>query len=189
MDKKTELELVEKAKKNIQAFNKLYDYYKAKVLGYCINRLSNIDIAEEITSDVFLSAVESIKDFDTKRNIRFGSWLYSVAHNKIIDYFRKKKALPLDEDYKSQISETQDLTKDLVQDEMHYKIAKILSLIKPRYQEIISLRYFAELENDEIAKILKINKNNVAVLIHRALKSFKKEFENTFPETEIFELF
>ncbi|MDQ7020649.1 MAG: sigma-70 family RNA polymerase sigma factor [Candidatus Dojkabacteria bacterium] len=78
-----------KQKKNIQYFDKIYDYYFYRILKFCVNKVSSSEIAEDITSRVFLSAVEKIIDFDTSKNIRFGSWLYRNANNKIIDYYRK----------------------------------------------------------------------------------------------------
>ena len=66
------------------------------------------------------------------------------------------------------------------------QITYTLQRIKPRYQKVLTLRFFSELELDEISSIMKLNKKNTSVLIFRAAKSFKKKFKKLFPESEIF---
>lgn len=189
MELDQELELVTKAKSDIRAFNILYEYYLPKILGYCINRVPRQEIAEDITSEVFLAAVKSIKSFDVKRRIRFGSWLFSVAHNKIVDFYRKnKKMVNMEiEDHHLIFSEEHD--KEIAITEEQEKISKVLSKIKKRYQKIITYKYYTELDNTEIAQELKIKPNNVSVLLHRAMKAFKKEYAKNYPESEILEIY
>lgn len=188
MDVQTELDLVEKAKTDIQAFNELYDYYLPKIFGYCLNRITDRNKAEDITADVFLQAVKSIKKFDTSKGIRFGSWLYRVAHNKIVDAYRSGSKETRLEFHEDKMIDDSDVNKDITQIEMQEKISITLLAIKPRYQELITLRFYSELSNSEIAKTLNVNPNNIAVLMHRALKSFKKKFQETYPESETFDL-
>jgi RNA polymerase sigma-70 factor (ECF subfamily) len=185
-----ELNLVEQAKSDLQAFNQIYEYYFGRIYAYCINRLNDQNTAQDITSQVFLSAVENIYKFNTKKNVRFGSWLYKVANSKIIDHYRKnKKAAHIDlneveiED-KDSINPHQELVKIYNQK----KISSVLSNLKPRYQEVIALRFYSELEIEEIAGVLDMKPRQVSVLIHRALDSFRKKFLKKFPKSEIFDL-
>ncbi|MCA9387108.1 sigma-70 family RNA polymerase sigma factor, partial [Candidatus Dojkabacteria bacterium] len=67
-------------------------------------------------------------------------------------------------------------------DENNRVIAYTLTKIKPRYQYVISLSFFLELEDHEIAEIMNIKKQNVHVLLHRALKSFEKKFDKKYFE-------
>lgn len=189
MDLEQELEIVSKAKTNLQAFNELYEYYLPKIFGYCYNRLPKRDIAEEITSEVFLVAVEKLPKFDTRKNIKFGSWLFTVAHNKIVDYYRQHKNIYfIDDINEGDASVTQDFDKDVNQIEVQTKVAYIISLLKESYQQILTLRYYAEMDNEEIAKSLGIKTQNVALLIHRAQKAFKDKFQQNYPNTDIFHL-
>lgn len=185
MDISNELQLVELAKKDIKAFNKLYEYYLPKIFGYCINRLANRVASEEITSIVFLEAVKQIKKFDTKRGIKFGSWLFRVTHNKIVDYHRKKShEARLTDEMSQRISETFDNSNLIKKIEAQKDVSIVLKRIKPKYANILSLKYYSDLSNEEIAEVLKTNKNNIAVLIHRALKAFEAEYLNVIKSTE-----
>lgn len=186
MELDKELELIEKAKTDIAAFDKLYDIYFPKIYGFCLNRLSNKELAEDITSQVFLAAVENIQKIDTSKRLRFGAWLFTVANNRIIDYFRKNK-LPNNafDDYQGE--DNDDVLEDMLYSEKAKQVTIVLKELKPKYQKIITLRFYTELSNPEIAEILGVKASNVAVILHRALKKFKKIFEKKYPSSEIFE--
>ncbi len=182
-----ELALVEKAKKDLASFDKIYAYYFPRIFAYSINRLGNRELAEDITSQVFVAAVEGIKSFDPKKGYKFGTWLYKVAHNKIVDHYRKKKTglfgLFGDEPaYEDNYDEELDLP------QKQKEILFVLTKIKPRYQQVISLKFYSELSNEEIAEIMEVNKANVALVLHRALKAFKQTYTKVYPESEIFKL-
>lgn len=182
-----ELKLINEAKEDIDAFNKLYNHYFPKILAYCINRLSNKENAEDITSKVFLATIENIDKFDTSKGLRLSAWLYRVANNKIIDFFRKNKNKMLVGIDNYDDGEEIDYNKDIALTEKQQQIQYILSIIKPKYREIISLRFHAQLDNEEIAQVLKIKKTHVAVILFRAIKAFKKEYLKKYPISEIFD--
>jgi RNA polymerase sigma-70 factor, ECF subfamily len=186
-----ELQLVEQAKENVQAFNKLYEYYFDRIYSFCLNRLYNKEASEDITSQVFLLAVEQVGKFDTSRQVRFGSWLYKVAHSKIIDFYRKNKKNSNFDFDKTEVVDSQDLNMhdDVIQKEhMQKEIAVVLKEVKTRYQEILTLRFFADLSIPEIAEVLELKPKQVSVLLHRALKAFRDKYKKKFPNSEIYEL-
>ncbi|MCA9386453.1 sigma-70 family RNA polymerase sigma factor [Candidatus Dojkabacteria bacterium] len=180
-----ELEIVEKAKEDLSAFDQIYSFYFNRVYGYCFKRTSNHSITEEIVSQVFLKAVENIKKFDTKKQVRFGSWLYTTAHNLIIDFFRATKKYTSFENW--QIETTDNLEHQLSVSEYQKQVAFVMTKLKPRYQKVLSLRFFSELELSEIAKIMKTSNKNISVVLYRAGKDFEKKYRKIFPESEIFE--
>lgn len=183
-----ELQLVEEAKTNIQSFGKIYDFYFTKIYVYCINRLMVRELAEDITSQVFLKAVEHISQFDTSKRIRFSSWLYKTANNSLIDLTRRYKKQELVEMIEDRFFTESNAEKETEQDFRRKNIAITLAKINGRYQEVISLRFFSELEIEEIAETIGEKKSNVSVLLHRALKSFQKQYEEDYPDEEKFSL-
>lgn len=186
MTLKEELALVEKAKKDIRSFDKLYEYYLPRIFAYCLNRLANKETAEDITSQVFVGAVEGLKMFDPKKGNKFGTWLYRVAHNKIVDYYRKKKPgfFGL---FGNEVEEGLDPDEEMDMSQRQKLIVIVLKKLKPRYQQIISLRFYSEMDNEEIAQTMEMKKSNVALVLHRALQSFKAQFIKMYPESEIFD--
>ncbi|MEI7603500.1 MAG: sigma-70 family RNA polymerase sigma factor [bacterium] len=190
MDFEKELQLIEKSKEDIHYFDEVYRYYFPKIFGYCLNRLANKELAEDITSEVFLKVTRDLSKYKLQENIRFGSWLYRVAHNLIIDFYRKNKKyhyVSSNEDDEI-IDEKTNTEKQAYITESQKMIAEVMKKLKPRYQEVISLKYFMERDNEEIAEILGMTKSNVALLTHRALKSFRDKYNKNFPGIEIFDM-
>lgn len=187
-----ELQLVERAKVDVHAFNAIYEHYFTKVYRFCLQRVLVKEIAEDITSLVFIRSVKSIKSFNTAKGIRFGSWLYKVAHNKIIDHFRKNKlqTVSIDEGIANNIQdENYNIENEVRITEIQTKIARVMLELKKDYQLVISLRFFSELEIGEIAGVLNKKTTVVSVKLHRALESFRKKFIKIYGESEIFDLF
>jgi len=185
MEPEIEPQLIKDAQKDIKAFDRLYEMYFPKIYAYCLNRLANKEATEDVVSQVFLLTVEQIHKFNFRKSNSLGPWLYKIAHNKIIDYYRYGSNKKLTSLESVQVGYEPDFDRSLQLSDLQKKIALVLSLINPRYQEIISLKFFQELANEEIAEIIKEKPKNVAVILHRALKSFKQEFKKRYPETEI----
>jgi RNA polymerase sigma-70 factor (ECF subfamily) len=182
-----ELSLIKEAQSNVQAFSLLYDMYFPKIYRYCLNRLAHKESAEDVTSQVFLKSIEIIKKFDLNRKLRLGPWLYAIAHNLIIDTIRKNKfSLVLDEKNDEEIVDgTTIIEHELDINMMQRQIASIFNQINPRYAQIISLKYYSELETDEIALLMDIKGAQVPVVLFRALQSFKDDFSKKYPGGEI----
>ncbi len=174
MDLSTEQELVERAKDSLEAFDKLYEYYLPKIYSYIFNRTGNKEVTEDITSQTFTTALLKIKTYRYK-GCSFGAWLYRIAHNKTVDYFRsvqKVDNLDFEKIVSSESSES-----DAEKRERQLFILNALKDLAPQYQELITLKYFQELENEEIAEILGCRRETVAVKLHRSMRALKKILE------------
>lgn len=187
MTTEQELQLVKQAQANIAAFAQLYDHYFPKIFSYCQRRLPDTDSAKDVTSEVFMAAVEHIQKFDHRKGVKFGSWLYRIAHNKIVDTYRRRGRELLDITNIPVASEHQTETA-ADQEYRELQIKSVLRKIKPRYQLALTLRYFQELDNPEIAEIMELNSKQVAVVLHRALKTFRRIYTKKYPTSEIFSL-
>lgn len=175
MEIEREKQLVENAKKGIDSFGELYDYYFPRIYGYLLKRTQNKEEAEDITSETFKKAILSIKSFKW-RGLSFGSWLYKIAINCLKDSWRKSNKVfinNIEENQKSLGAED----KNILNLDNKLDSEKLLLIIKNLpldYQEAISLKFYEDLPNKDIAKILKINENNLAVKIYRGLKMLRR---------------
>jgi len=173
-----EKELVESAKTNDADFGVLYDFYLPKIYGYIIKRTGNRETAEDLTSQTFLKAFSNLKKYQSKGHT-FGAWLYKIATNNLIDYYRKvgkKQEVSLENSYnvEDEGSSPEELAHSNQEGQLVNLVLKKLSL---KYQEVLHLKFFAELETAEIAETLNITPNNSRVLIYRALKNFRKFYD------------
>jgi len=155
------------------SFNFLLDTFWSDVYQYHINRNVNDNDAEDVTIQTFSKAFDKIEVFDPQYN--FKTWLITISKNIHIDLVRKNKSAI--ETTKQQQEEAHSVIDDAPTPEdkiiTEQNLAKLLANIKqlkPKYQEIIHLRYFKELSYKEIATEINEPINNVKVKILRAKK-------------------
>jgi len=174
-----EREIVSKAVNDDQAFEVLYNFYFPKVYGYVLKRVGHQQTAEDLVSVIFIKIFTNLNKYQAGKNFySFASWVFTVSANAIIDHYRKnnKKVVSIEE-----VAEIKDenSTIDLIYShENREKVQNTLKKLKKRYQQIIELKYFLELDNQEIAEALGISVGNVGVLLHRALNKFQNLYEN-----------
>lgn len=173
----SEEKLIKKAKNGSnEAFGKLYDKNIDKIYRFIFLRISKKSDAEDITQKVFLKAWENMDKYEIRENIPFSSWLYRIAKNSIIDYYRTEKNHPGIEDVPEyELGEAPTDHEKKAQDKLKFKeIKEALNELTENQQDVIIMKFIEELENEEIAEIL--NKTEVAVRVtqHRALKKIKK---------------
>lgn len=137
----------------------------------CNNRT---EIAEDLAQDVFLRAWEKRELFDPKKS-SLKNWIYVIARNIVIDFYRKNKEQFSieDEDYFQNETVNEN---DQVENEIYIK--KVMSKLKELdsiEQEIIILRYIQELNIGEISKILEKSRGATRVMLHRAMNKLKEK--------------
>lgn len=158
------------------AFEILYERFFDQIFGFTVKRVGTHAIAEDLVSIIFLKAFTSRRRFSKGS---FKAWLYCIANNTIIDYYRTHK--PTTEfDPETHVVPDSSLPTSDVLDRQALRTAMehVLAKLDTRSQSVLHLKFFAELSNEEIACSLKISTNNVGVLVHRALQKCAKFMED-----------
>jgi RNA polymerase sigma-70 factor (ECF subfamily) len=185
MDLEQEKQLVERARNNPEAFGELYDKYYSHILGYIIKRTASVEIAQDITSEVFFKALKNLYKFHW-RNVPFSSWLYRIANNETANYFRRngRRQSELDKiansiTYSEPSPESELLTAEaeVKKSEDFLMLQKSLAGLSARYQEVIVLRFFENKQIMEIAGILGKREGTIKSLLHRGLEKLRKAME------------
>jgi RNA polymerase sigma-70 factor (ECF subfamily) len=176
----TDEELVQKAIKDVSYFETLMQRYEPKLKRY-IYKISNFCEAtvEEILQDTFLNIWKNLKGFDS--NLKFSSWIYQIARNETLSLYRKFKArgqhrkinLDIGDEILTNIDAMFDLPKEMNQQINQKIIQKVFSMMKPKYREVLILKFMEDMSYDEIADILQIPMGTVATFMNRAKKEFK----------------
>ena len=174
-------QLVQLSLKDQDCFYYLMKRYETKILRY-INRLTNVshEEAEDILQEIFIKAYQNLNGFNQK--LKFSSWIYRIAHNEIINQYRKNKLrlalMPLNiEDKANLIDSISDKTEtngEYESLENAEKIREALAMLPDKYREILVLRYLEDKSYNEISDILRKPPGTVATQINRAKASFKK---------------
>jgi RNA polymerase sigma-70 factor (ECF subfamily) len=178
-DYDNELELIEKAKKDIRFFEVLYRKYFPMINNFVYRRIYDEDLKNEIVANIFFKVMKKLKTFKVLKNKRtsFSAWLYRIAINEINQHYREEKRITKiyeaqKEDFIYNMQEKEpllDVTFEDVKEKMKY--------LKPKERNIIALRFFEKLSYEQIAQILQINEGAAKVRVHRALKKLKNLFE------------
>jgi len=144
MDLLEEKEIIQRAKRDPQAFGLLFDKYYQPIFGYILRRTANVALAQDLTSQTFLKALKKLKRFKW-RNVPFSAWLFRIATNEVNAFYRYQK-----------------------------RHKKILIEDLPEISSRINLRFFEKKKISEISQILGKPEGTIKSQIHRALKELKK---------------
>lgn len=176
----TDKELVSRSLQERAFFGEIVERYEAKLRRY-IARLGVIDPddRDDVLQNVFIKVYKNLNNFD--QSLSFSAWIYRIAHNEAISWYRRLKARP--EGY---LAGEADMITTLLRDdgtempderfdrEVDSKILlRELERLDDKYLEVLILRYFEHLEYEEISDVLKIPVGTVGTLVHRAKKQLK----------------
>lgn len=177
-------ELVKKSQSGDErSFEAIFDHFYPKLSRYISFKVDESD-REDLVSDVFLKVVRKIKDYSIPENRKtgFSSWIFRIANNTVIDFYRTKKTYISIQD-----SETGETRFDLPDQELlpdqkvqasfeAEKIREVLEKLSPNHRELLELKYLEEFSNTEIAHIMGKTEGNIRITNMRALREMKKFF-------------
>lgn len=162
-----------------QAVTEFYVTYKSKIRAYLQKRLPETEDIEAFTHDIFLEAIDSLPLFEGKSSLQ--TWLYKIAHNKVVDWYRKKKINSL---LLSQLPFLEIVAHEVYQPEFQYEKKKLKESIEltlrglsAKYRRILRLHYEEQKSIKEIALIMDLSPKAAESLLFRARQQFKKNYE------------
>jgi RNA polymerase sigma-70 factor (ECF subfamily) len=170
-------QLIAEARNDPAAFGRLYRRHYDAVFRYCVHRLFERQAAEDVTSAVFLKVVENLGRFKGTE-LQFRNWLYRIATNALNNHLRqavrRKKWLKVaGERLSTPMADCRDVTDTSAERVALLKEAMLA--LKPRYQTIITLRFFENLKLTEIAEVLGSSAGTVRSQLARALAKLRKK--------------
>ncbi len=150
--------------------------YKDGLLLFLNRYVENIHIAEELTEDTFFKLVTKKPRFITVGS--FKTWLYTIGRNLALNYIKRSHSvseIPIDE--LDLCADSISLEQTYLRQEQQQILNKTLCQIAPRYRIVLHLKYFEDMGNGQIAKILKKNKRQVENMLYQAKQALKTELE------------
>ncbi|MDP2629435.1 MAG: RNA polymerase sigma factor [Candidatus Harrisonbacteria bacterium] len=171
-----EFDIIKRAKGgDKEAFAQLYEHYHPPIYRFVVLKVSMRQEAEDLTHEVFLSAWQKLPRFK-HRGLPFSSWLYRIARNRVIDFYRtQKKHLNLEDaaGHPQFIDEpTQGILADVNIDMR--RVQSAMESLTADQQDVLILRFIEEYSTKEIAQMMKKQEGTVRILQHRALKAIEK---------------
>ena len=178
--------LVKKAQEgNAEAFGKLYDLYMPRIYRFIFLKVGTRQDAEDLAQQVFVNAWQHLEGFEF-RGFPFASWLYRIASNAVIDFYRTSRpSADLEKIPDEFVAQTASTERDLDHafDMATVKVA--LAKLDAEHQNVLILRFVDDLSTKEIAKVLEKSEGAVRVIQHRALKILKTHIDGRQTDSTI----
>jgi RNA polymerase sigma-70 factor (ECF subfamily) len=165
-------------------FEQLIHRHKNKIFAYISLYIRDQALAEDIFQDTFLKVIQSVKAGKYSDNGKFISWVMRIAHNLIIDHFRRIKQMNTisNDNYESDIFNSKSFAMDNIEDEMIKRqiqkdVRRMISHLPDDQREVVILRHYAGLSFKEIAEITDVSINTALGRMRYALINMRKIME------------
>ncbi len=165
--------LVARSREDVEAFGELYDFYLPRVYGFIFRRVQDHFVAEDLTSMTFQRALENVRRPDF-RNDCFGGWLYRVASNVVVDNARRNRQWVSLSDVRES-EEPGDLALDALAAALDRdQLRRALLRLSEGHRELLVMRFYDELDTEELCAAFGCSREALAVRLHRALRALRQ---------------
>lgn len=162
-------------------FFRLYDEYYPKLYAYVLARLRHKEAAEDVVQQTFEKALTNLATFSPRKGATFGSWLFAIAKNELVNSVRKGSSTALIGDATlERLATTESLLDTILRNEVEQEEREVWSCIllamdtlSDDEREVITLKYLAGMSYDDISALMKKKPNTLAVLLKRALEKIR----------------
>ncbi len=154
----------------------LYEEYYDRIVRYIFVRINDQNEAENMGGDVFLKALHSLDSYRGRRE-QMRAWLFKIAHNLVVDYFRKmskRKAVSLNNVEVHDRVTTEEAMEAKVEVE---RLSKALKQLTPAQRQVIGLRFFVGLSSAEVGKVVGKKSGAVREMQRAAVETLRKQMD------------
>jgi RNA polymerase sigma-70 factor (ECF subfamily) len=156
-----------------EAFAQLYRSYVQAIYRYLYSRLSDATVAEDLTAEVFMRAVDGLPRF-SDRGLPFGAWLFRIARDRLVDFYRQSGRRPvvdLDESLSSDGPDPSEMAETaVVLNDLHMALNRLTG----DQRNVIQFRFMEDWSLEETARAMNKTVNAVKALQHRALSTLHR---------------
>lgn len=163
-----------------KAIVNLYNTFSPGITRYLKSKLPE-DEVDEILNDVFIEVVDSMPRLKKEENLK--AWIYKIAHNEIVDFYRKRKIksfllsqMPYLELFAKEINQPEFV---MEKNQIRARIESTMRQLAQKYQQILRMHYEEQIPVKKIALVLNISPKATESLLYRARQQFMKKYERT----------
>ena len=164
-----------------KAADELISAYYKEIYAFVYRQVGEMQLSMDLTQEIFISVLRSIDGYTPKKST-FKTWIYRIASNKIVDYFRsanyKYSSLIIDiEECEFFLSDGGNMEMEIENKALVRKVMYYISLCDCEVQQILRLKFFSDKTFREISEILSLSENTVKTKYYKALKNLRKDVE------------
>jgi RNA polymerase sigma factor (sigma-70 family) len=171
-------------KGNQEAISELVTRYKQRIHSTIFFLVKNQELAEDLFQETFIKIINSLRKNHYNEQGKFLPWALRIAHNLVIDHFRKEKLMPLQHDteefsvFDIMASKNRNASEQMIYDEKIKYVRNLLEKLPFEQREVVILRHYAGLSFKEISTMLNININTALGRMHYAILKMREMVEN-----------
>ncbi|MEA2020679.1 MAG: RNA polymerase sigma factor [Patescibacteria group bacterium] len=182
MDLEKEEKLVKKAQRGgragQKAFEDIYAHYQPHITTFFKAQLGQNRETEDLVQETFTKALKGLDSFQWQ-GVSLSAWLYRIARNVLIDYFREKEKRESTslEKIAPPVSKEETPPTSYIKEEKTQLLQNLINQLPRREQEIIYLKFFEGRRNKDIANMMNLSETNVGTIVHRCMKKLRKKIK------------
>jgi RNA polymerase sigma factor (sigma-70 family) len=162
------------------ALEKLILRHKNRVFAYVLMVVKDKELAEDLFQDTFIKVINTFRSGQYKEEGKFIQWVMRIAHNLIIDYFRKAKRIPIvenNDDYdifdKVRIP-VESVEEQMITEQIHHDVKKLIEYLPKEQKEVLVMRHYGDMSFKDIAEVTNVSINTALGRMRYALINLRK---------------
>jgi RNA polymerase sigma factor (sigma-70 family) len=166
---------------NHASFEILVNRHQGRVFSYILMLVKDRQLADDIFQDTFIKIIRTLKSGAYKEEGKFIQWAMRIAHNLIIDHFRKSKRLPTIDSQFDDVSVVRQLNQAdpsveelMITDQIHDDLRKMINFLPEEQREVLYLRLYSEMSFKDIAELTGVSINTALGRMRYALINMRK---------------
>ncbi len=165
------------------ALELLINRHERKIFSYILLIVKDKHLAEDVFQDTFIKIIKTLRAGAYNEEGKFLPWAMRIAHNLIIDFFRKSKRMPFKENSEEyDLFETLKVYEDTIEDQMitgqiHQDVRKLIEHLPEEQKEVLKMRHYKEMSFKEIAHETNVSINTALGRMRYALINLRKMIE------------
>jgi RNA polymerase sigma-70 factor, ECF subfamily len=172
---RNEYAILEKSRKDPQAFGALYEKYFDRIFNFIYRQTDDEDLTADLCSQTFLNALNHVSRFEF-RGVPVSAWLYRIAANEVNKHYRKQNSNRVFSIEEGRVKELVEIGSEGWDEELIQRLVGYLMELPTDMLEVLELRFFEDKDFKEIAYILNVTESGAKMRTYRALDRLRRKF-------------
>ncbi len=164
------------------SLEKLISRHKNRIYAYILMIVKDKDLADDLFQDTFIKVINTLRAGSYNEEGKFLQWTMRIAHNLIIDYFRKSNRIPVIDNSKNEdfnifdtiVITDKSIEEQIITDQIHKDVRKLIELLPAEQKEVLYMRHYAEMSFKDIAEVTNVSINTALGRMRYALINLRK---------------